>query len=429
MEQFPFTFPQAIDLAKHTGYLPAEFRNEDSGFEFSVSKIIDIEEVPDEVQAQLPSADARADFRFYEMHECLAATVAAGVLASLTGGAFNDPQEDGRTFFGEEALAEAHRTLEAAIEEGRQDAIRHPWKLSLSDWAQAFQESMQRVHPDYRLNRGFRGRMVECLRQDATGLYLSQNCGNMHGTWRHCFALLLTSKMIGHALNNPFVIGSRFGYDTIATTYNTDYRAGMKWQVVPDEWRSEYPSTRHGAQEAESAARSAEQFLPPVYMRQLASGSERLVSLYRDAVRFIEEWGISEDSLRLPKTDGVLATEFDVEFGLDATHKSLLPYFNAVRLADANGFSGVRTLNHRRAAANTSCRDIVLPSKKFMEIPTEIRNIAVFVNYIELFMAVREELPGMIEILERVKDAYPRSSAKPEQRESEQRPRPWWRLW
>lgn len=64
-----------------------------------------------------------------------------------------------------------------------------------------------------------------------------------------------------------------------------------------------------------------------------------------------------------------------------------------------------------------------------MEIPTEIRNIAVFVNYIELFMAVREELPGMIEILERVKDAYPRSSAKPEQRESEQRPRPWWRLW
>ena len=35
-EGFPLTFPQRVNLAKHSGYLPVVLANEESGFEFDV---------------------------------------------------------------------------------------------------------------------------------------------------------------------------------------------------------------------------------------------------------------------------------------------------------------------------------------------------------------------------------------------------------
>ncbi len=209
-EGFPLAFPEAVNLAHHTGYIPALFQGEESGFEFFLSEITNREEeVPDEIQTELPNVNAIADFRFHEMHECLAANVAAAVLAKLSGGAFSDPQEDGRNLFGEQAIIEARRELE----EAEKKAARHSEKLSPARWVQVFEEQLREVHPDYHLNPSFRGRAVECTREHS-GLVLSQNCVRMHDSYQHCFAILFSRRKLNGALFNPFTIGSRFDHNS-----------------------------------------------------------------------------------------------------------------------------------------------------------------------------------------------------------------------
>ncbi len=97
-EGFPLNFPEAVDLTKHTGYLPALFRNEETGFEFYVSNLEDSDVAPNEVQLALPAADTVAWFRFTEMDECLAATAAAFDLS--TSGRRDIRAEDGRAIQG-----------------------------------------------------------------------------------------------------------------------------------------------------------------------------------------------------------------------------------------------------------------------------------------------------------------------------------------
>lgn len=427
-ESFPLSFSQSVDLTQHVGYLPAAYQGEESGFEFSVSDIAESDELPDPVRSLSPDADAVAAFRFHETHECLSATAAAAVMAHITDGVFFDPQ-DGRAFQGKEALAEARLTHDAAINDAQQRAVRRAEKLSPADWARAFEESLHRVHPDYRLNKEYRGRLVECIRQDVTGLYLSQNCVNIHDSYRHCFAVLFTRNTRTPALRNPFVFGSQFDHNsTISRAYNTDYRAGMKWQVAPQEWHSDYRSTLRGAQQwVGTTARSAEQFLRPLYLNRISQGAERIAALFRDGAGFIEKWEITVESLRLPVAQGMLATEFAREFGLDAHamnwHEQLVTYFNALRLADANGCSGVALLKHRREAFNTGCNDIALASNTFLAIPPNIRNAAIFAAYVEDFVAVRAGLPNMLAMIESVKETFPQNSHEPGTER-----RPWWRL-
>ncbi len=181
---------------------------------------------------------------------------------------------------------------------------------------------------------------------------------------------LFTRTKPSGAICGPFVLGSRLrsqrndflhAYNRAATG------AGMEWQVAPREWHSEYsPAHRDTWQFVESTVATAERFLCPLYMNWLSRGAERVAGLFRDAAVFIKQWGISKDALKRPVADDRLVGEFAWEFRITESPAEWDPrfvaYFNAVRLADANGFSGVRLLKHRRDALNTKCDDIVLAS-------------------------------------------------------------------
>jgi hypothetical protein len=77
-----------FDPASHSGFLPAQYRGRPAGFEF----YRDIIEDPDDLGSD-ECAQAAADYDEYvslvthsNIYEALSATVAAGVLAELTGG-------------------------------------------------------------------------------------------------------------------------------------------------------------------------------------------------------------------------------------------------------------------------------------------------------------------------------------------------------
>ena len=239
-EGFPLTFPLDVDLTRHTGYMPVVFQNEESGFEWSLADLNDFNQLPDEIRVILPIANAVVSFRFSEMQESLAATVVAAVLAQLAQGLVFDPQ-DGRIIPSNQAIADARLIIDTAAKTEREAAAKHPERLSPLKWAMGFEKTLRRVHRDYSLSADYRGRLVECVRQDESGLFLSQNCVKVYASYRHCFATLFTRKKLSGALCSPFVLGSRFDHNTtIAHAYNRDYRSGMKWQVAPEEWHSEY---------------------------------------------------------------------------------------------------------------------------------------------------------------------------------------------
>jgi hypothetical protein len=426
-EGFAISFPVSVDLKKHTGFLPAMFGEEESGFEFFISDLDDNGDLLEELRPMEPNASLEANFVCHGMQECLMATAAAAVLAEMTGGVFSDPQS-GEFLRGQEEIVRARADLDAAARKEAEQVAKHG-KLSPAKWAEAFEQTLQRVNPDYRLNKDYRKQLLECIRQDAAALFLSQNCVRINDNYSHCFAILLTSARLSLVLRTPFVLGSRFDHNyTIAHAYNRDYRAGMKWHVAPQEWHSNYRATIRGTRQwGETTARSAEEHLYPLYVDRIINGAERLLSLFQDAALYLREWGISEKSLKEPVREGRLAAIFAEEFYLESSpadwNEDLLTYYNALHLADANGFSGEYLLSHRQNAINSG-DDIAMGAEKFLGIPNEFRNAAVFVRYIEDFLVVRDELPRIIKVIEFLQ------STRPKQNEDIQTPdKPWWHIW
>ena len=433
---FALTFPDPVDLTKHTGFLPALFGDEETaallggqetGFEFYLSPLAESDEVPDEARVLSPAADTVATFTFHETHDCIAAAIASAVMARLTNGLCLD-SESGECFQGNEAVAVAKDELAAAIKAAR--AARST-KLSPIKWARAFEETMQRIHSDYALSEQFRGRLVECVREHETGLFISQNCVRMHDSYRHCFCVLLTGRKLSGVLSSsPFELGSRFDHNyTISHAYNRDYRAGAKWRVAAKEWHSNYRLTARGTwQWVERTANSAERFLLPTYVNRLYQGAGRVLQLLRDAAAFLERWGVSDEALNEPVREAEFTTALAAEFGLATDpndwDEHFVQYHNALGLAAAGGCPALLIVNHRRAAINMRCDDIALASKNFLSIPDHIRSAAIIVGYIEDFLAVREELPSMIQIVQELK-ALP----TPNSDERQDSRRQWWRFW
>ena len=92
------------DLRTHTGYLPARFRGQDSGFEWYYDPIKDAIDDPPE-KAELYS-HAASLVTHSDMRECVCAMFAGAALAKASGGKVCSG-ETGEVFTPEEALAEA----------------------------------------------------------------------------------------------------------------------------------------------------------------------------------------------------------------------------------------------------------------------------------------------------------------------------------
>jgi hypothetical protein len=98
------------DLHKDDGYLPAMWEGEESGFEWYLASVDELEDAP---PAEAGDANTEASLLFTsEAGEEVAAAVTAALLATITGGAYWDPETDKRVLRGEAALAAARAIIQ-----------------------------------------------------------------------------------------------------------------------------------------------------------------------------------------------------------------------------------------------------------------------------------------------------------------------------
>ncbi len=162
-----------------------------------------------------------------------------------------------------------------------------PAKKTAATWARAFEELLREgVHTDYRRNREYNGKFIECVRPLDSGLLVSQNCIAKRGFYYHCFALLLTPTCLkGPWLFSPFHAGSRFDNNrVIQDQFFTEFgRAQREGLHSVHGWRK-------GAVELVTrACETAEGQLLPRYLEELTRGKQRLIRVFELALDQLPE--------------------------------------------------------------------------------------------------------------------------------------------
>src|SRR5438128_1170303 len=100
-----------FDLRTDDGYRPASLKGEESGFEWYLSQVAAMEEMPERsVKPFIGDCDLKAQLCFtsYANEETTSA-IAGAVLAKLSGGYYWDPETDDRLLQGNDAIAAARK--------------------------------------------------------------------------------------------------------------------------------------------------------------------------------------------------------------------------------------------------------------------------------------------------------------------------------
>lgn len=91
---FDVKLDPSLAVETDTGFLPAKFNGNDSGFEFDVSPVHEIADTYPEFGNEFAGRDVSGNFRWGgDLNEMACALVASAALATLTDGTWFDPQE------------------------------------------------------------------------------------------------------------------------------------------------------------------------------------------------------------------------------------------------------------------------------------------------------------------------------------------------
>jgi hypothetical protein len=106
---FDLLLDSSLRLREDTGFSPAVYRGNETGFEFDLWPASDITDTYPDVASRIGGRDMAANFRWGgDLLECAAAVIAAAALARLTDGVLFDPQE-GDLASGDEAIEMARQ--------------------------------------------------------------------------------------------------------------------------------------------------------------------------------------------------------------------------------------------------------------------------------------------------------------------------------
>jgi hypothetical protein len=154
---------------------------------------------------------------------------------------------------------------------------------------------VRQLRPEYRRNPVCRGRLIEYIHPLDSGLFLSQNCIAVRGSFYHAFAVLLTPARVDALLYQPFFAGSRFDHNR---TIQTQVYEELGW----GDSRGIH-STHGWRQRAEelvlSACSVAEEKLLPRYLSALCSGKQMLVAVLERGMRLAEKDASELEALRM----------------------------------------------------------------------------------------------------------------------------------
>lgn len=98
------------DLLADDGYLPAIWEGRESGFEWYLSPVTELEAIP---PGDIASADVQASLCFTsQAAEDVVACIAAAVLAKITGGFYWDPETDQKMHRDAAAISAARKIVQ-----------------------------------------------------------------------------------------------------------------------------------------------------------------------------------------------------------------------------------------------------------------------------------------------------------------------------
>jgi hypothetical protein len=105
----------AFDPRSNDGYWPASLNGNESGFEWYLSEVAQMEEVPAyPFKGFVGDCELRGQLCFSShADEEAAAAIAGAVLAKLSGGYYRDAERDGRLLEGADAIAAAWKIVSA----------------------------------------------------------------------------------------------------------------------------------------------------------------------------------------------------------------------------------------------------------------------------------------------------------------------------
>jgi len=108
---FPTVLDPALNVREDTGFSPATYGGESTGFEFYMESATDVLDAYPHIAERIGAREMAASFRWGgDLNEMAAALSAAAALANLTDGIYFDPQDD-VLYSAAEALVATRREL------------------------------------------------------------------------------------------------------------------------------------------------------------------------------------------------------------------------------------------------------------------------------------------------------------------------------
>ena len=164
-----------------------------------------------------------------------------------------------------------------------------------SAWAAHCLEVLQTEDPSYRKNREAKGRFMEFVRQDESGLAISHNFIKIRDTYYYSYGLLFTQRptlQLSHAL----LAGSRFDHNrTIWRQFYDDLNLSRGDVGFPSGVWSFGAWRNNTLENLSKGLLIPDRHLYPVYREALANGKSRLVALFREAKKMMDQVPPNED--------------------------------------------------------------------------------------------------------------------------------------
>jgi len=304
---FELRLHEGLQPLESSGFVPCELDGTDSGFE------IRFERSPEPLAdhpVHSDMGDCCVAFSWSSsIDESACALIASYALAKAFGAVVS--YEGGAPWSLERLLVETRECLaearsELGIRRGTQERERpesavataevstpetarriHGSKRTPAAWTRLCLELLQEIHPGYARNRDVKGRFIEFIRPDPSGLWISHNFIRIGGCYYLCFALTLTTRL-HEGLYHPLFAGCRFDHNrTIHRQVFCDLGLVRGAARYPDrlwssgEWRS---NTLDYVQRAFAVS---EEHLLPFYRDGLRAGKQRLLEFFQAAQRLI----------------------------------------------------------------------------------------------------------------------------------------------
>ena len=169
-------------------------------------------------------------------------------------------------------------------------------KRTPTAWARNCLSILQEINPSYRKNRETKGRFIEFIREDDSGLIISHNFIKIQNDYYYSFALTFLTRPT-ELLKHCMIIGSRFDHNCTIWRQFLDHMGLFRGDSgYPSAVWSFGPWRKNTIEKLQHGLSIPEDYLLPFYRRTLLEGKNAMVILFEDTRRVLDRIPIDADN-------------------------------------------------------------------------------------------------------------------------------------